>query len=67
MELNAQRIEEIRRDADRQREVLLQVQRDKAVLENLRDRQREAWEEEQRRRDQKLMDEVATRRSADSP
>jgi flagellar FliJ protein len=63
MQANEARIATIRTEADRQREILLQVQRDKAVLENLRDRQREAWAEEERRREQKLMDEVASRRS----
>jgi flagellar FliJ protein len=45
----------------KQRERLLAAHRDREVLDRLRERQRLAWEEEQRRRERRFMDEVASR------
>jgi len=53
----------IREKAAEQRRILLAAQRDKRVLELLRDRHREAWDLEQRRLDQKRTDEIAARGS----
>ena len=44
-----------------QRERLLRAHRDRQVLERLRERQHEAWAEEERRRELRAMDEVAAR------
>ncbi|MBC8425641.1 flagellar FliJ family protein [bacterium] len=60
---NEERIQSIRERADVQRRILLAAQRDKRVLELLRDRHREAWALKQRRLEQKLTDETASRGS----
>ena len=53
----------IRVRAEKQRQVLLAAQRETRVLELLRDKQRSAWNEDRRRRDQKITDEIAARGS----
>jgi len=53
----------IRERSAQQRRILLAAQRDKRVLELLRDRHRAAWALRQRRLDQKRTDEIAARRS----
>jgi flagellar export protein FliJ len=40
---------------------LVEAQQEKAVLEKLRDNQLSEWEAEQRRREQRMMDELASR------
>ncbi len=60
---NEEEIRSIRKRADKQRRVLLAAQRDKRVLELLRDRHRAAWALQQRRLEQKRTDEVASRGS----
>jgi flagellar export protein FliJ len=47
-----------------QRKVLVAAQQEVSVLERLEERQRADWEQEQRRMEQKFLDEVAGRRSA---
>ena len=49
---------------EKQRRVLVAAQREVSVLERLEEQQRAEWEQEQRRRQQKFLDEVAGRRSA---
>ncbi len=60
----AERINEAQYQADRQRAVLIEVQQNVSVLENLEVRQREDWEQEERRREQKEFDEIGGRRRA---
>jgi len=64
---NAERARRIRDEAEQQRLILLAAQRDKKVLEQLRERQLAAWREQQRREDRKLMDEVASIRYGTEP
>lgn len=64
---NAERIRRIRAEAEQQRLILLAAQRDKKVLEQLRERQLAAWQEQDRREDRKQMDEVATLRYGTEP
>jgi flagellar export protein FliJ len=58
------RIHDAQYQADRQRSVLIEVQQNVSVLENLEVRQREDWEQEERRREQKEFDEIGGRRRA---
>lgn len=58
------RIDAARREAEDQRRVLVAAQQEVSVLESLEDRQRRAWELQERRREQKLSDELAGRRHA---
>lgn len=60
---NAERIRDIRRRADAQRQVLLGAQREVKALELLKDRRAEEWLLRQRRLDQKRTDEIASRGS----
>ncbi len=50
-----------------QRARLLAAHRDREVLERLRERQRLVWEEEERRRERRALDEVAARARWGSP
>jgi flagellar export protein FliJ len=60
---NAEEVVLIRHNADAQRLVLLDAQREVRVLELLRERQGEEWSDRQRRLDQKRIDEIASRGS----
>ncbi len=60
---NEQEARSIRNRAAVQRRILLAAQRDKRVLELLRDRHWAAWEQQQRHLEQKSTDEIASRRS----
>ena len=60
---NEEEARSIRKRADVQRRVLLSAQRDKRVLELLRDRHGETWSQQQRRLEQKHTDEIASRGS----
>ncbi len=64
---NIERIRRIRAEAEQQRLILLAAQRDKQVLEQLRERQLATWQEQDRREDRKRMDEVATLRYGTEP
>jgi len=57
-----QRVIEVQGEADRQRAILIEAQQNVSVLENLEVRQREEWERDERRREQKLSDEIGGRR-----
>jgi flagellar export protein FliJ len=50
-------------EMEHQRELLLEARRQKEILEKLAERQREKWEQEQRLRERKEMDEVASARA----
>jgi len=52
------------RELTAQREHLLELQRDREVLDRLRDHQQQTWAMEQRRREIKEMDEIASIRAA---
>ncbi|MBU0742409.1 flagellar FliJ family protein [bacterium] len=60
---NEEEVRSIRKRADVQRRILLAAQRDKRVLELLRDRHLAAWTLRQRRLEQKRTDEIASRGS----
>jgi flagellar FliJ protein len=63
----AQRERELAAAEAAQRARLVAAHRDREVLERLRERQREAWEDEERRRERRAMDEVAARRARGGP
>jgi len=56
-------VAEQERVVERQRLVLVAAQQEVSVLERLEEKQRAEWDQEQRRREQKLLDELAGRRS----
>lgn len=55
------RMEEIAAD---RRDELMQASRDREALDGLRRRAEDAWRQEQNRREQEILDELATRRAA---
>ncbi|HPF33937.1 MAG TPA: flagellar export protein FliJ [Candidatus Krumholzibacteria bacterium] len=58
------RIDAARQRCEDQRQVLVRAQQDVSVLESLETKQRQDWELQERRREQKLTDELAGRRRA---
>lgn len=61
----AQQREQVGAEIERRRQALVEADREVRVLENLRERQRDRWREEESLRDIKRLDEVAQKREVE--